>query len=69
MRINMKSKLLKAYECKYSLTIPTHRCGVCGAYWKLWKDKSWSLLSKESCEQCEKDCNHELMFNLSEIDV
>lgn len=29
---------------------PTHRCVICGAYWKLWKD-SWSLTS-DNCDKC-----------------
>jgi hypothetical protein len=41
-----------ANELKFTMIKPTHRCNVCGAYWKKWKD-AWSLTSTY-CGMC---CN------------
>ena len=37
-------------EDKYCYIQPTHRCSICGAYWKEWRD-SWSMVS-DKCEHC-----------------
>lgn len=46
----------KEMDDKYNYIRPTHRCSICGAYWKLWED-SWSLTSSE----CGKCCDQEEM--------
>jgi hypothetical protein len=51
----------------FNMIKPTHRCNICGSYWRLWAD-SWSLTSHECGECCDQAEMGEQIVKLIDYD-
>ncbi len=54
-------------ENRHNMTLPTHRCKICGAYWRLWSN-SWSVLSMDFGKCCDNVAMGDQIVKLIDYD-